>query len=445
MVTPHSRLRLSRLEDRLNPAPLSATLNGSNLTVSGTPTGILLIDGEAGGIRVRDNNGAINLGTFPVAGNLTVNLSFRRDAVDIDLDGQTLMGNLTVDLGAGDVFGPTQPLNIYDGTVNGNIFLRNGNGRETFSLGLPQLVPAPLTVNGNVYVTGRAGAVGDAFLLGAGSGVASDLILTQVDDIDIGGPIGLTPAAVVNRHLIANASNAPTFMTLNVAGLVAGNVTAIGSNFFDAATNVLGDSVSVLDTGIVAGSLTAVMNGGHNYLSIIGGQVNGNLTYNGGNAPDQVRFGDSMFGVGGTVGGHANVTLGNGSNRFELAPAAAVLGALNANAGSGTDDFSVFAGFIGGGVSASLGNGENTLDLTATVGGRRFRYAGGSGVDSLTIRSSNAFALVATLGAGADLFTYDIGARVGSADIDFGVDFDADSYIDNGATVDWAQTLRNIL
>jgi hypothetical protein len=69
-------------------------------------------------------------------------------------------------------------------------------------------------------------------------------------------------------------------------------------------------------------------------------------------------------------------------------------------------------------------------------------YIGGTGVDALTITGTHKYALIATLGAGNDIFTYSAGVSVGSAIIDFGPG--NDTYTPNGVIPTWYQLLLNL-
>lgn len=458
-------LKLNSLESRLTPA-MTLVYNGGNLMLTGVPNGDLNVT-NIGGNKIKVTDGPTNFGTYNVTGNVNIMLRNRPGAINVDLGGAGaagVPGNLFIDLGLGDVnIDPvtqkSDPVTVSNGRVGGNVFVRNGNGRETVQIGDP-LTVTPVTVGSSVYFTGRTAAypnivglganIGDLLTISDNATIGSNVIAIQADAVAVleDGDFSGLPARI-GGNLIVNNSNAPTFVTANVNGLVAGDVVVIGSNF--ALPGFEGDVVSVALDGAIGGNLTATLFNGKNTLfvaaDVVPGTVrlNGNLTYVGGDGVDNVN-------IDGTIAGSASVILGNGDNTFGLT--GAINGNLSVLAGNGNDTLTPFAGFLGGNLDVNLGNGDNSLEIdSAFIGVAGYvRYQGGSGVDTLVIAGTHSFYLQAYLGAGADVLEYrddGLGMFLGGATIDFGTDLDVDSYIDDQGfgglvTVFWNTTLLNL-
>src|ERR1700722_14082786 len=118
-------LEVERLESRLVPALTATNINGS-LYISGKPNGELDIIGTGTPyqFRVTDNGAAVSGPTHTITGNLLVNLQYTKGDIKLDLDGETIPGNVLINLGVGYV-GPLTPPNysvsIYDHNATGAI------------------------------------------------------------------------------------------------------------------------------------------------------------------------------------------------------------------------------------------------------------------------------------------------------------------------------------
>lgn len=471
------RPSLAILEDRLTPA-LSVIYHAGNLTVTGTPTAgedkALLIQRTAGtDYNVSEVVGAttIDYGTFRVTGD--VKLQFRHYNTEIKVNladagnaAGTLPGNLLIDLGLGDV-GPTVSnfVSIYGeaataSTIAGSLILRNGNGRETVFVGTNGGVDAtPVNIGGDLRWTARTAGdpnfIGDTLTI-AGSGgatlfgsrVARHVLLNQVDGVSVG--TFSFPDAKVAGHVIVNNQNSPTPTNVNIVGSVNGDVVVVGTNTSIPGAG-LGDFVRVEDNAVVNGNLVASLGDNLNLVQVgAQGVVHGSLTMVGGSGDDDFEFQ-------GSIDGSMSLVLGDGNNSMAFDATSVVSGNLSVVTGNGADTLNgtiafALGGFLGtvhGDVSLDLGNGDNSFTLgdgvNGVVNGKNLNYRGGSGVDTLVIFGANTFALRAELGAGADTFEYQDGAEVASAYIDFGTDFNADTYTQHpNVEISWSQWLVNL-
>src|SRR4051812_24373304 len=98
-----TRLAVETLEDRRCPA-LNYFFDGSNLTIGdgmlrGAPVGgILTLTQNASDLTVADGASST---TYAVTGNVTVRLNNVAATVNVDLDGNTMPGSLTINTGNG--------------------------------------------------------------------------------------------------------------------------------------------------------------------------------------------------------------------------------------------------------------------------------------------------------------------------------------------------------
>jgi hypothetical protein len=220
--------------------------------------------------------------------------------------------------------------------------------------------------------------------------------------------------------------------------LFGGDVTYLGGSGNDT-FQTDGDSN---DGNIFNGRLTVLAGEGDNIFNTDDVNVyNGDVLFQAGGGIDDANMDNGSF-----YAGSVTLLMGDGDNIYDLNNLPFdVAGNFTLVAGNGDDNVGAFMASVGGAVSIQLGHGANTLTWAATsVVGGTFSYAGGAGVDSLTVAGPHTNPLVVNLGAGADVFTYLAGASVGAATIDFGVDFATDAYVDNGVVVNWNQVLRNL-
>ncbi len=97
-----TRLSLERLEHRDCPAMGLSFQNGT-LTLTGSPVGQVDVKvGASNAVQVTDNAGAINFGIYRVTNGLKLTLRSHPDVINVNLQGNTFTGNVTIDLGLGD-------------------------------------------------------------------------------------------------------------------------------------------------------------------------------------------------------------------------------------------------------------------------------------------------------------------------------------------------------
>jgi hypothetical protein len=475
-------LHVERLEARDCPA-MSAFYNAGSLTLRGIPNGILNVTGKAGNVfQVTDNGNS--LGNYAITGNLSVLLANRHNELNFDLKGLTFSGNVSLGLGTGYV--GTQANNSVDifssvagGRINGNVYLSQGNGTESWDIGAfetdgaaPNPTSAPITIAGNVTATGRpsGGAqTGNSLSVFGGSNVLGNVNTSQISDISLGtsainGATGLTTIA---GNVVVSDSGSAVREALAVNGNIAGNVTMIGTNLSDSFTllpqglgvggNVAGSVTVVGGNGgvgknfflgagtTIAGSATfmAGNNGGVAGTSgdtvTLDGNVNGSVSLNLGNGVENVEF--QQTATGGNIGGNLNVTSGNGTNLFgspSNAPFGAPASILNP----------LWTGTVNGSVNLNLGNGSNRIAIAGdTVPPGGLASAGFSVGGSLNIRMGNGTNIVAvsditpgvtnvipmniTYGKGANTFFIAAGTTQGNLTGTVNFNSGTDSYLDN--------------
>jgi fibronectin-binding autotransporter adhesin len=432
-------LVVEQLEDRTCPS-LAVTFLSGNLTVSGAPLGTLTLQ-ETAPNRLQVTDTGVNLGTYAVTGNLTLNLTNHANGnVIINLTPaggtpQSIPGNVSIDLGLGDPTG-TRAVRISGGRIGGNLSIQRGSGLEHIDLG--QNVGAgpgvPLTIGGsasiNLKISPTANlSAGDVLIVHSATRIGGNLNTTNVDNIFLVKPTGGDAGSSVGGNLSASNAqeNLGAFVTID--GLVGGNLSVTGSRSDDA--------ITVDPTGTIRGNVSANLGEGFNSFALLAGAtVFGDVNLSAGAEDDTVT-------LSGAVGGSVSMNLGDGANVLAFNAGATVAGNLGLTAGNGPNDLTTFAGSVAGNVALNLGNGDNTFTFAGSVGGS-LSYTAGNGNNSVTIGGANGFALTVRLGSGSNTFTYAAGTTVGSALIDFGVGSHGDAYIDNGVVVTWPQTIENL-
>lgn len=416
------RPQVELLEDRSVPAVTSSFFNG-NLVIRGDnfANTLDLINQGDSIFKITNTRGGVttSLGTFNLTGNVTLQMGNSNDTINIDLTaGGTLSGRiLTVRGGNGN-----DVLNIEGGTIGSIVNVDMGNGNDIVNIG--GVIGTAIGARAFIF---NGGLGNDGFLAGNGSQFAGTLVLTRFNNIQFGdGENGVQALDVVVTNQGENTNNLAVF---NPDALLAGNFTYVGGNLDD----------SVFLNGEIGGNATLVGNAGSNSLDMQDGILGGNLNYVGGNFEDNV-----IFNAGTQILGSAVLNMFNGENTYTLVDAFLVGGNMTIRSGGGVDDLT-FGGQVDGNLDVDLGNGNNTFELipSALIGGR-LSYYGGAGVDTVTIDSTVAGDLRVYLGVGADVFSYGANTQVNSAYLDFGADFDNDTFNQNGAVVAWNQTLLNV-
>jgi hypothetical protein len=160
-----ARLSAEPLGDRTVPA-VSAIVSSGTLLVTGSAVNagdtITVTQTAPGAFTVTDGGTPVTVeGSGPV-NNVDVRLGRTSDTVGIDLGGFTLPGSVSASLGGG-----TDSLTVSNGTINGDLGVRGGPGRDTVT------VADPLTVNGALAVATSGGddtvSVGAATIAGGAS------------------------------------------------------------------------------------------------------------------------------------------------------------------------------------------------------------------------------------------------------------------------------------
>jgi hypothetical protein len=379
------------------------------LLISGTPNGNLTIVGQANG-NFKISNGAATIGEFNLNRNLQLNLRSVPGEVEIDLAGQTLAGNVIINLGTGSTKAGTS-IDLFStgalGKLSGNVTILGGNGREFFGLGgqtdgVGTLTSLPVQIGGNVTIAAKAGALGngDRLQVGGGTKIQGGLSTSQVDQVSIGeqnGPLttvggnvsititGATPGTLVTAYgsfgkaftVNAAASTTTGVNSFSTAGVAAGIDTTIGGNLSVTLGTAQGGNIfEILGTG----GQNAIVNGSASFTSsnravtpltdlfTIEGIVNGNATLNMGGGDNDVFFGTSGY-----VGGNLTIRAeGGGINNLNL----------DGTVGNG--------GTLSGNVFISLGNGNNTVDVNSDAIAGKLTYRGGNGTNTLKLNPPSA-------------------------------------------------------
>jgi hypothetical protein len=392
MKTPRrNRPRVEQLEDRFCPS-LTVRLLPGNLIVSGTPTGNIVVTETAPDVfQIMD--GTANLGSYRDAGNLALNLTNHQGkSININLNGNTLRGNLSINFGAGDTssFAPIGT-GIFGGTIAGSVTLMGGVGEEEVVPGfelipaVPFVVPHGLNVGGDFTFIGKANT-GEFNLNILDTGglfppstapvvrIGGNLNTSAVDAIAIG------PNTTIGRSLTDNPAGEQA-MELFVFGRVNQNLSfSAGFSppgagfpttlFLDTLASVGGNVSANLGSGVNSATLSAG--------SVVGGSVN--LTEQGNGAPLEID---------GAVNGSLTINLGDGDSTVSFTGTAAVSGDMRVNGGNGNNDLTTFSGTVAGNLTFTLGNGNDSATISNAPGGV-LSWTSGNGSDSLTLNPSTA-------------------------------------------------------
>lgn len=352
---------LEQLEDRWQPALLLQLNASGNLTgIFGTPNGTVILL-QTGDNQFEIMEGANDLGTYSVVGNLRVSLGNSvapAPALVVDLGGFEFGGNM--DLTTGNATNGYDVL-VSNGTIDGNLNVTTGNGPDSVIIG----GEGGVTVDGNTSVNTANGA---------------DTVLLTGSTFD-------------------------------------GNVTVRGANTFTTDSNIGGfftfDSsreslpTTVDTTGSdIAGTAVITTSAAADVVNL-GGNVSGNAIVNLGNGANTLNFG---AGGDATVLGNMTVTAGSGNDVFNFG-------------GGGSDSIGFGSALIGGNLTIVGGNGFNQATFTnATVLGNSLTYVGGNGVDFFTVNGLTApgARLTAILGNGNDVVTWNALPVLASAYLDGG-------------------------
>jgi hypothetical protein len=400
-IRPSFRPQLDILEERTCP---SLTLHsiGPNLVIKGTPTTSLagLTITGTGGTNFDVKDGVKDLGTFSIAGNLTLDLKHYSAPITLDLNGQALGGNVVFDVGSGDTLGVARPISIISsvagGTIGGSVKLVGGTGDETLDIGAPGVNDA-VSVIGSLTFDGRNSRTGNNNTLAIfdGSSINGNVTALLVTDVEIGE--SASTGAFVGGNLSVHDKGSRNDMTvaINQSSEVAGNVAVTGTSQFVAQ----GDSFVVETGAIIVGTTTANLGSNTNTWKL-GGTFDGNVRLVGGGgaqpaggiALNTIELDDGALNTG-TFNGSVAATTSSGSTAFVFNTGSKITGKLTLHLGDGTNDLGggnfggVFAGTVAGNISISLGAGSNTAVLETAPGGT-LSWNSGAGTSSLTLGSA---------------------------------------------------------
>ncbi len=376
-----TRLLLENLEARCCPS-LTVQLTAAGLTLSGAPQGNLAVTETSPNVfQVQD--GTHNLGSYRNAGNLTLNLTNHQNkSVNINLNGNTLAGNLFINEGAGDnTSSAANGTGIYGGRIGGSLTVIGGSGEEEVIPGF-QVTPAPpfatpvgLSVGGDIVFNARPNLSPFAFnvldtgiLFGAAAPtvtVGGSIQTTFVDAVGIG------QNTTVGKNLAYAAAPGEGNGFLGIAGVVRGSVQATFGN------GPAGNTFDLTPTGSIGGGLQANMgNGPAIVLLEAGSTIRANVNFSAGS-------GNDSFAVADQISGNASFNGGDGTDTITLAPTTGVSGTLSVTEGSGNDSVTIDA-TVSGTMNVTLGNGNDSVTIGSAPGGTLF-WKSGNGNDSVTL------------------------------------------------------------
>src|SRR5262245_48638061 len=388
VATRRTRLQVVPFEDRTVPA-LVLDVNGAGAltavreAASGQSDAVTLSVSPGNQINVKE--GSTDLGTFPVAANLLIDLGTHSTYfVDrLMLNDSILKTNLRVNLGGGftefRVVGGTSGM----ATIDGNVRVQGGDGSQIFVFGeRGQAVRHVTNITGNLKVD-----------MGPGGGVD--------EPPEAVGTVGIPPSPS-----LAN---------------VAGNVTVRNSTIFVWAGHIGGnltvDSSKPLDQQVFIGNFNRPIS------------VDGNVSIHTGAGADQVAFQSALFAR------NASIDTGAGDDVVELAIGrkendpddpgfndgpATVLGNLSVSLGAGNDQAYFGANSlttpgqtnpltVGGNLTVDAGAGDDLVYFPeAWVWGRSISIDAGDGNDQITVGKLIAprARLAVNFGHGDDAFTF---------------------------------------
>ena len=396
-----ARLNLEALEDRFCPSLVIQSISGE-LLISGTPTGTtgFTITGMAGG-KYQVMDGASNKGTF-TASTILLNLQNQgNESLTVNLNGQTLPGNLQLSLGLGNLSTTpsSNPVTVENGTVGGSVTVITSSTNETVQMGMAG-ASDPVAIGGAVQVVGPTGSLGQVYLYN-GSSIGGAFTVTDMPSVQIGEIGPPNGGATIGGAVSVNDSRAGTVLDLTVNGTstLKNGLSAVGTplstglgDLFD----MSGPSAGVFPT--INGNVNVNLGDGLNFWDV-GGTINGNTTFTGGNGnspfagvpENEIELGDGINPA--TIHGAFQATTGGGSTALVFNAGSAVYGNMSLNFGNGTNDLGggtlggVFQGSLFGNLNITLGNGSNTaLIETAPTG--KLTWTSGNGTDALTLGST---------------------------------------------------------
>ena len=428
-------LELERLEARDCPALTLASSAGS-LTISGTPTGNLTITGTATPSRFTIVDGVKTYGTYAITSNLNLALSSRPGVVRIDLNGNTIIGNLSIDLGNGftgsaaaardvDVYDSQALLALGAGTVRGSLSVLNGDGNEFVGVGyfVPTAQERPITVRGNATVSGRASIpIADRLQVGEGTLIAGSAAVTNYDSVNFGSQVNnISTLTNVRGDVTVTTSGPGGGLAANFFGVFGRNVTVNANAPTTSFNSVLFNSPAVNTDTTVGGNVSVTMCSSlvRNSLEVLHDnagtgtvRIAGTTSFTSKN--NSLGAVADLINLEGVFSKAVTINVQNQGSNFSFGPTGQINGDLNFTAGNGTNNFgtnngNVFSGNLLGNLNVTVGNGDNTLDLQRGISGK-FTYMGGNAVSNTVslspVSPNTAYVVDLTFGAGTNSLTF---------------------------------------
>ncbi len=122
-------LKFEQVESRVCPAVLVDLGSNGDLAVSGDTAGVVAITALDSDSYQVTEGGVVVATVDGVSRGIRVDFGASSDVVTIDLAGQTVNGNVQIDLGDGD-----NSLTLTDGTIRGHLVIQGGAGIDTIGV-----------------------------------------------------------------------------------------------------------------------------------------------------------------------------------------------------------------------------------------------------------------------------------------------------------------------
>ena len=375
-----ARLCLEHLENRLVPSLTVKTI-GSTLFVSGTPVGVPgLVVTETARNTFQVLDGASNLGTFANIVNVDLNLTDHQNkSVNVNLNGNTLTGNLIINEGKGDTTSSAaNGTGVFGGKIGGSLAVVGGSGEEELVPGFqvtaspPFAVAKGLSVGGDIIFNARSNPSASAF------NVLDTGVFFGAPTVTVGGRIrttfvdamGIGQNTTIGASLTYTAAAGEQSGFLGIAGTVGGSVRAIFGN------GAAGNTLDLTATGNIGGLLARMGNGPATVLLEAGSKIGISADIGSGS-------GNDTFTISGQISGNARFSGGQGTDTITFQAGAKVFGNLTVADGSGKDSITL-DGAVGGNMTISLGGGNDTVTIGNAPGGL-LSWHSGSGNDTVTL------------------------------------------------------------
>jgi len=454
VASTRARLGLERLEERETPAIVTVTLTNGSMTltsdggsevISVFEVGVGRFDVVGGGstqVRLgKAGTPMVSLHDLAVTGNITATFGSGDDNFDMRQNLLTLLGDITINMGAGSdsvVLEKIQGRNLTVNQANpaagalDNDYVEIRGCALRGSATLNNFVGADyVTIDGFLNADDSFVDAGVAGSLNINNRLGSDYV--EIDDARIGGGLTINNTAGTGFGNFVEVDDSYIGRNLRIAS--PGNVLSeirIEESYIGGAVSVTSGSPSLGFTRIEVDEsfigLSATITGGSGNDSInIEGSYGTTLMVDAGNGTNDMTFAEVRTGGSATVkggsgndvirstfnldiGGNAIFNLGNGTNRLELGygqPDDRVLvgGNLNVTGGTGQDTLVFWPVLIHGTTAVNLGAGNDELGMNS---GRNYfggtaTFNFGAGDDALSINEGTFLGnLTIVLGAGAD-------------------------------------------